>query len=367
MTAEENSGGSLDDVIESLNELAPDDFLSGIKSLPTETATRLKRLKGLASSQAKEIDNYLGPSSKKRTHLKVEKDGYIPLKDRLNAWWNGADIKISAERANKKNNSAIEVEEDLDPRRWSPASISIAQDLWGEGFIEPGGPAFAKKTLSPFKFESSKTVLDLSAGLGGTACILAKEHRLWLDAFEANEELAISGSQFVRRSGMPKKVPIEYRDFETLDLPTKKYHQIYSRESLFMVENKKNVIKQISKSLKNKGQVIITDYMRGENSDPAAIEKWLDSEPERPFPWTVELYKTALSHYGILVWSTNDISEEYLEQIHTGWLTMVEEINSGNFNREAINALMREGKIWQNRARAIKSGDLTVQRIHAVA
>ncbi len=362
------SDGSLNDIIDSLNSLSPGDFKSSLKSLPSSSLKRIKKLKGLSSLQMKTIEKHLHSPPKKSSVLIAEKDGYIPLKKRLNAWWNGDDIKVSKKRTSKINSRSIEISEEPDNyQRWDSGNISMAQNLWGEGFAEPGGPAFAKKVLLPMKFESSNTILDLSAGLGGTSCILAKEYNLWLDAYEANADLAARGYQFASRHGMASKVPIEHVDFETLDLPKKKYDQIYSRDSLFMIKNKKNVIKQIAKSLKHKGQVLIVDYMLSENSNSAAVKKWLESEPERPHPWTSDLYRTALTHYGITVWTTNDLSEEYLEQIHEGWLEMVNKIDKGNFDRNSINALMREGEIWLNRAHAIEAGDLTIKRIHGVA
>jgi len=365
-TGKEVSEGSLNDVGEHLNSHAPHSIMSGIKSLPAATAGRLKKIKGLSSIQLKKVDNYLGASSTKSTFLIADRDGYVPLKNRLTAWWNGDDVTIVTKKPKKISSSTIEVSEDPHPDRWTSSSVAMAQKIWGKGFAEPGGPAFSKKVLSLMKFEASNTILDLSAGLGGTACILAKEHNLWMDAYEANETLATSGLEFASRHGLSKKVPIQHIDFEELDLPEKKYDQIYSRESLYMVKNKKNVIKQIAKALKHKGQILIIDYMLNENNNSDSVQKWLDSEPEKPHPWTAELYHTAMAYYGISVWSTNDLSEDYITQIHEGWLTMVEKVSNGDFDRKTIDALMREGEIWLNRARAIEAGDLRVKRIHGV-
>ncbi len=361
---------NLDEAAENLNSLAPNDFLSRIKTLPTATLSSIHKLKRLSVCQATALDKFINSSLDKSPALTDEDDGYIPLKARLNAWWHGDDeVKINTGQSGP-DNRAIEVDNEsdneFDKRRWSANSISMAQKLWGKGFAEPGGAGFVKKTLSLMKFESSNTILDLSAGLGGAACSLAKEHNLWMDALEADEALAASGIQFASRHGMSKKVPIKHVDFETLELPKAKYDQIYSREALFMIKNKKNVIKQISKSLKHKGQILIVDYMLGEKCNRANVDKWLNSEPERPHPWTAELYHAAFDHYGISIWTTNDLSEEYSRQIHEGWLLMIDTISKGGFDRKTIDSLMREGEIWLNRSRALEAGDLTVKRIHGV-
>lgn len=365
-TEEQHSDGRLTEVVKDLKSLSPGEFMSGIKSIPGSATNRIQKLKGLSACQINIVTNYIGLLAGKPMDLSPDTDGYIPLKQRLAAWWQGDDIKVGATQNLTPNNRDIEVSEGLDPRRWSPENILMIQQLWGEGFIEPGGPAFAKKLLTPLKFDPANTLLDLSAGLGGISCILAKEHNLWLDAMEPCQELANAGQQFASRSGMASKVPINYVDFENLVLPEQKYDQIFSREALFMVENKKNIFRQIGKSLKNRGQVLIIDYMLADNNNPQSVKKWIDSEIDKPHPWTLELYQTALSHYGVSIWSTHDLSEEYFEHIHDGWQAMVDKVSSGEFNRKSIDLLMREGEIWLNRALAIEAGDLTVQRIHGV-
>jgi len=350
---------SLDGVVENPNVPVRDDFLSRIKSLPKATVGRIQKIKRFSSSQIVESD-------KNSPALACEEDGYIALKTRLNAWWHGDDITISKKQVRKSDNKAIEVSAEMDPHQWSANRISMVQKIWGHGFAGPGGPVFAKKMLSLMKFESSNTILNLSAGLGGAACSLAKEHNLWMDAYEADADLAASGIEFSSRHGMSKKVPIKHKDFETLELPKSKYDQIYSCESLFRIKNKKNVIKQIGKSLKHRGQVLIVDYMLGEKCNRTNVDKWLNSEPEKPHPWTAELYHTAFDHYGISIWTTNDLSEEYSRQIHEGWLLMIDTISKGGFDRKTIDSLMREGEIWLNRSRALEAGDLTVKRIHGV-
>ena len=357
---------NLDEAAKNTNSSARIDILSSLKSLPKATVSHVQKLRKFSSSKITAIDENLRTPAKSTSTTGAEEDGYIPLKHRLAAWWHGDDIKISTENSKKTNQNTIEVSAETNSRRWSTGSIAMVQKLWGEGFAEPGGAAFVKKSLSLMKFESSNTILDLSAGLGGTACNLAKEHNLWMDAYEPDDALAAAGIKFASRHGMSKKVPIKHVDFETLELPKSKYDQIYSRESLFMVENKKNVIKQIGKSLKHKGQVLIVDYMLSENCNRANVEKWIESEPERPHPWTADLYHTALDHFGISVWTTNDLSEEYSRYIHDGWLLMVDNISNGNFDRSTIDSLMREGEIWLNRSRALESGDLTIKRIHGV-
>lgn len=345
-------------VMEALSGLPVKEFASSLKDLPSETVIRMQKLETLTPDQLKAVNSHLKSAQKE--------DGYVLLKERLNAWWRGDDVKFKKTKPRTAQQSEKPVPPELDPRRWSPNSIKMSEELWGEGFAEPGGALFAKKLLSPFKFDASNSFLDLSAGLGGTASILAKEYKMWLDAYEPNEELVIAGQKNISRNGLSKKVPLQAVDLEKLSLPERKYDQVYTRESLFMVENKKNIIQQIGKTLKKKGHVIIVDYMVGDDSNPEDMKLWKSHEREDVHLWTAELYQNALSHYGISVWSINDFSQEYLELIHEGWNEVIDKINTGDFDRKFVDHLLHEGDVWLHRARALESGTLALKRIHAV-
>lgn len=370
-TMNEISDGNLAPIPDGLVAMPPEEFLTNIKELSTETIGEIQKLGTLSEEQLGAIDIHLKNSTKPAKKISIKRaapsasDGYVPLKERLNAWWRGDDVTFNKTKS-KSSKKSIILPDDNDPRRWNPNSIRMSEELWGEGFVEPGGAAFAKKMLSPLKLDASNSVLDLSAGLGGTASILAKEHKIWLDALEPNEECATAGKKYVSRVGLAKKIPIQHTDFETLELPEKKYDQVFSRDALFTVENKKNVMQQIAKCLKKRGQIILVDYMLEEPGRAGELKSWEEKEREKPHLWTADLYQNALSHYGLSVWSINDFSKEYLEEVHLGWSTVIARINEGDFDRKFVNFLLREGDVWLHRVRAIESGALTVKRIHAV-
>ena len=88
-----------------------------------------------------------------------------PFKARFKAWWDGSDLPVGA---GELALSAAAVPagaapaEAVIPLLDRPA-IKVAQQLWGEGFTQPGGKGFILTMVKPFALNPSMTVLDFGA------------------------------------------------------------------------------------------------------------------------------------------------------------------------------------------------------------
>ncbi|HCH99470.1 MAG TPA: SAM-dependent methyltransferase, partial [Alphaproteobacteria bacterium] len=51
--------------------------------------------------------------------------------------------------------------------------IALLEDIWGEGFLSPGGPDEVARVLEGLDL-SGKTVLDIGCGSGAIAVLLAR-------------------------------------------------------------------------------------------------------------------------------------------------------------------------------------------------
>ena len=295
-----------------------------------------------------------------------DEDNYVELKDRMLAWWNGEEVATKAD--SPKQIITVSQKALPGPNEWTPERFQVVQKIWGEGYMEPGGAAFARKLLSPAKIDSKKTVLDLSAKLGGTAMLLAKDEGLYMEAWESHPSLAKKAMNYINTMGLGQRIPLEVIDYDKAELKINKYDLVYSRERFFSIEDKKSLLEKIGPSIKPKGFFLFTDLMVS-NPDGYAkeIAAWSAAERHGVYPWTEELYKAVLKNNGYGIWASHDFSKEYLEHIHTGWNKIVRDIEGGDFDRKFIDYLMQEGEIWLARARAIENGTLQVKRIQATS
>src|SRR4051812_18809183 len=85
------------------------------------------------------------------------------FKVRFRAWWEGYDLTDEpAEPA-----LAVPVAAELSTVPVLPLldrpETKVAQQLWGEGFTQPGGGAFILTMVKPFALNPSMTVMDFGA------------------------------------------------------------------------------------------------------------------------------------------------------------------------------------------------------------
>ncbi len=381
-----------------LRDVSTDVFVATLKSLPHEAIEQLHTTRALTDAQSGVIAAFLSmaplmtaPSDEAPAEVVIDDsivseadtdpavssdlqqpesvraaDNYRPLKTRMLAWWHGTEPDLSTVSAEENDLQIDDPGGDADSNgTWSPTKMKAAQAVWGESFIDPGSAALVRKIMGPVAADPAHTILDLTAGLGGTAFHLAKELNLWMEALEPERELLDKARDLAKSFMLTRRVPLQIVDFSTFRLAATKYDIIYSRERLFAYPQKGRVIKQAAMGLKPNGQILITDYMiRDPNCETDAYNAWLAAEPHKVYPWTSDQYIGELRKAGINIRATHDLSEKILEQIHTGWHKFVKSLDSSKVDRRFVSQVIQEGELWLARAKALQSGEVQVLRIH---
>ena len=208
-----------------------------------------------------------------------------PLRLRLKAWWEGTELEVRQRprpsRAKPPPQPKIE--------RWSEPHIDFLQQVWGEGFLTPGGEAGLLKLVKPIGLNPSMSLLDIGAGLGGPARLMAKTFGVWVSGLDQRPQIAKHGLALSAKAGLEKKAPITPFDPETFDGKAKSYDCVFSKECFFAIKHKEQLIKTIGKLLKDTGHVLFTDFVLAESGlKSPTIETWKAGEPDTPYPWSIE-------------------------------------------------------------------------------
>src|SRR5215469_13451931 len=107
-----------------------------------------------------------------RAAISAAPSGKKPLKVRLRAWLGFGDARpVAAPRPERA--IAADVPEAA-PETATLTRLTIAQWLWGDGFVMPGDADFVLELVKPFGLTPAMSMLDLSAGLGGPARAIAQ-------------------------------------------------------------------------------------------------------------------------------------------------------------------------------------------------
>jgi len=300
-------------------------------------------------------------------------DDYIPFSVRFKAWWEGVDVQYLLRDGRKRPvaNASIavnEVPKREDLGEWSELRLQVLKQLWGEGFIYPGGAKQAVRLVKPMSLDPTKTVLDLTAGLGGGTRAMSEAFGLWISGMEPDRILAGKAHELSVVAGMEKKAPITHFEFESLDLPTGRYDGVLIRDRFWSFKDKEQILRKVDSSLKSKGGLILTDLVLKDfaSSSSEAVQGWMEAEGEGCSPWTMDEYREMFSDVRMEARIMKEETEEYRNLILKGWSDFVDNLATEELDRDFVDMLMEEAKSWQRLVRALETGDLCYLRIHAI-
>jgi cyclopropane fatty-acyl-phospholipid synthase-like methyltransferase len=306
----------------------------------------------------------------------------IPLRTRFTAWWNGYDpleLHMFQSGAGLAVQEALAIpapvaapEQPPPPpppteKPWTPDRLELVEQLWGEGFHTPGGAEHILELVKPMALDETVTLLELGCGLGGGARTIAKTFNTWVTGIEWWKELATGGVQRSTKAGMEKKAEVRYHNSDRLNLKPTSYNSIFSKEALFTVPDKANMLETIVRALRPGGQLCFTDYVLPGDSDLTQnIRDWMVREPCGATPWSVDGYSLAIQHLGLDLRIAEDMSERHRELIKTGWDRLQAAIQGKSHTSTSLKLMIREAEIWARRMALLRKGEIKLYRFFAL-
>ncbi len=305
------------------------------------------------------------------------KSGKVPLMLRLKTWWQGVELKElegpppaapEPEPAKPDTLSQDTIERLKQP--WQPERIAMAQAIWGEGFLTPGGPEYVEYMVKPLGLTNESVVLDIGAALGGPARLMAKDFNAWITGLESDAGLAEQAMAMSTKAGLAKKAPIEHFDRTQVPIDEAKYHCIFSKEALFRIENKEELVPRMKKGLKPRGQLLFSDFVVSEpGASNDALTAWAEVHHPTPEFWAKQDYVSRLKALKLDVRVDEDITDRLRSEILHGCARFVDSASAAKAKLTRLDkvALASELEYWARCVAAIDSGVLRVCRIHCIA
>lgn len=309
----------------------------------------------------------------------------LTLKERLKAWWEGYDVaalaKARAEMAeeeaesNATSHGAVGLGTGLDEggpvddesgKNWPSKRIEIVEQIWGRGFVTPGGQDHIPKLVKPFGLNPAMTVLDLGAGLGGAMRSMVKEFGVWTVGYESDPELVKGANDRSKIVDMDRQAEIKTWDPENPHFD-KRYDCLFSKEAMFTVYNKQDLFEKLEPQIKPKGQLLFTDYViEDPNNDNQVYRAWLQGEPFPTNIWSVNDYLQAMHNLNLDVRTNEDITETHRSLILSALSEFVEDLRRQRTDKDTLNMIVNEIELWARRVMALEHGGLRVYRFYAI-
>ena len=294
------------------------------------------------------------------------------FKTRLKAWWEGYDV------ADLMGESAAAPEPVLGPVApvEAPAEeippleqpyIKIAQYIWGESLVGPGGAAAILTLVKPFALDPSMTVMDFGAGLGGGTRAVSEEFGVWVNGFEPDAIMAEGGQELSTKKGVKKAEikPCTIKDFQPKPAS---FDCIYSSESLYTVPEKEKLLGTFERALKARGQIALTDFVRtpGTKADDPRLKDFATRAGKAGHFWLGDDYLSKMKALKFDVRVDEDLTAGYRTNIIEAWVNFTQDSVASAAARVHPDELVSEVSLWTKRVAALDSGALQLRRYYAI-
>ena len=289
------------------------------------------------------------------------------FKVRFKAWWEGYDLTAEPEApAPAPAAPAAAPAASALPLLDRPTT-KVAQQLWGEGFVQPGGGAFILTMVKPFALNPSMTVMDFGAGLGGGTRAVSDEFGIWVQGFEADLLMAEAAHELSLKKGAKKAEIKHYRIQEFQPKPAG-YDCIFSHAALYRVEEKAKLLGLFERALKARGQCSITDFVRapGVSVDDPRLKDFAAGPGEINRFWLNHDYLKKFGELKIDVRVDEDQTASYRTAIIDAWVNFTSDAAGLACAKAHPEEAVAEVGLWTRRVAALDSGALQLRRYYGI-
>ncbi len=251
------------------------------------------------------------------------------------------------------------------PGAWTADRVAIAESLWGEGFLSPGGSAEVMRLAVPLGATAASTLLLVGLGAGGPPRVLATGVGAWISGYDTDPGLVHLARARINREGpaLAKRASVaQWTDKVAAGKPHTCHHAV-------MLDGLRGpdptqMLAGVASMIRPGGQLAMMELV-AETSDPA-IDAWRALERRRaPLPREADI-TACLAGLGLETRVVEDQSPRHMHQTLRGWQTLVHVLDHARPTAAQAAPLVMEAEIWLRRLRLIEAGQVRMMRWSAI-
>lgn len=304
----------------------------------------------------------------------------VSFRDRLRAWWHGyelaqpdiadlpfddAPVRTDAGKPDGHEVSPVlEGPAGQDEIVWARDRIDLAEKVWGDGFVLPGGESHVHDLTASSRINAADTLLQVGVGMGGDAAAIIGKFGNYVTAYESDDNLAEEAIKFAEAHGYGDKLKIDVCPVDQIDPKQGYFRAAYMREAMSAVETRDDVLKSVCESLKSgESHFILTDLFHDDPSASAETKAWADRERTMVLPWNISSARSTLESLGVALRIVEDASDDYCAMVTTAWGKFLSQFGQQKTSPEFGAVVADEAAYWNRRVAAIQSGGLRYYKI----
>ena len=148
-------------------------------------------------------------------------------------------------------------------------SILFLEEMWGDGFLSPGGPEEVQRLLSGLDVEG-RTVVDIGSGAGGIAVLLADRYgAARVIGLDVEASVVAHARAKVERAGLQDRIEIRRVEPGPMPLRDASVDIVFSKDSIVHIPDKEALAADAFRVLKSGGWFVASDWLISRDGEPS--------------------------------------------------------------------------------------------------
>jgi phosphoethanolamine N-methyltransferase len=146
--------------------------------------------------------------------------------------------------------------------------IIFLEELWGDGFLSPGGPEEVARTVAGIDF-TGKTVVDIGCGSGGATIALVRDHGAGhVIGIDVERPVCERARARVDRQGLADRIEIRQVEPGPLPFDDASVDIVFSKDSIVHIPDKETLAADVFRVLRPGGWFVASDWLIAHDREP---------------------------------------------------------------------------------------------------
>lgn len=152
---------------------------------------------------------------------------------------------------------------------YDKAAIDFLEELWGDGFLSPGGKDEVNRVLAGIDLTGLR-VLDIGSGSGACAILMVADHGAGhVVGIDVEDPVCDAARARVAAAGLSDRVTIEKVSPGPLPFPDASFDLVFSKDSIIHIPDKAALAGEAFRVLKPGGRFAASDWLISHDGDPS--------------------------------------------------------------------------------------------------
>jgi phosphoethanolamine N-methyltransferase len=147
--------------------------------------------------------------------------------------------------------------------------IQFLEELWGDGYLSPGGPEEVARVLDGVDVTGVE-VLDIGCGSGGITVDLVRRHHAGrVVGIDVETPVCEHARRRVERAGLSDLIEIRLVEPGPLPFPDGSFDVVFSKDSIVHIADKETMCRDVFRVLRPGGWFVASDWLIAHDGEPS--------------------------------------------------------------------------------------------------